>query len=229
VTDSTASRYRYLPTLLIILGLSWLASPAALADETGSTADQQRLEWNFKVYLDDSPIGFHRFSLSGDQQQRQLVTEADFQVKFLFITAYRYQHQNTETWQGDCLERLESRTDANGKLLSVVGERGPESFQVIATGTQASVQSCVKSFAYWDPRFLEESRLLNSQTGELIPVVIESLPGLSYKVRGKEVPAQGYRMRGKNLDMEIWYSPDRQWLGLVSNIKGDRTLRYELI
>ena len=115
MTDSTASRYRYLPTLLIILGLSWLASPAALADETGSTADQQRLEWNFKVYLDDSPIGFHRFSLSGDQQQRQLVTEADFQVKFLFITAYRYQHQNTETWQGDCLERLESRTDANGK------------------------------------------------------------------------------------------------------------------
>ena len=139
MTDSTASRYRYLPTLLIILGLSWLASPAALADETGSTADQQRLEWNFKVYLDDSPIGFHRFSLSGDQQQRQLVTEADFQVKFLFITAYRYQHQNTETWQGDCLERLESRTDANGNVISW-GSAGRHQFRGSRKSTAYAAQ-----------------------------------------------------------------------------------------
>lgn len=214
----------------VALCLTWLASPPLHADEKiTSEAEQQQHEWHFKVYLDDSPIGYHRFALSGDERQRELVTEAEFQVKFLFITAYRYAHQNREVWQGDCLQKLESRTDANGKLLSVVGERAAESFQVIASGTQASVPDCVKSFAYWDPRFLEESRLLNSQTGELVPVEIESLPGLSYKVRGQEVPAQGYRMRGKNLDMEIWYSRDHQWLGLVSSIKGGRTLRYELI
>ncbi len=221
--------YRTLSAFAVVLCLSWFSSPTLLADESGADAGGQQMEWHFRVYLDDSPIGYHRFELSGDKQQRELVTEAEFQVKFLFITAYRYRHQNKEIWQGDCLQKLESRTDANGRLLKVVGERGPESFHVVATGTRASIQDCVKSFAYWDPRLLEAPSLLNSQTGELIPVVIESLPGLSYKVRGQEVPAQGYRMRGQNLDMEIWYSRDYQWLGLVSSIKGGRTLRYELI
>lgn len=229
MAGSFSNLLRNVLAITIACGLSWISSSQVMAAESTSPADDRKLEWNFRVYLDDAPIGFHRFSLSGDDRQRQLVTEAEFQVKFLFITAYRYQHQNKEIWQGECLQRLESRTDANGKLLSVVGERGPESFHVIASGTQASVPDCVKSFAYWDPRFLEESRLLNSQTGELVPVEIESLPGLSYKVRGQDVPAQGYRMRGKNLDMEIWYSRDQQWLGLVSSIKGGRTLRYELI
>lgn len=229
MSSSAPSIYRTLSAFAVVLCLSWFSSPTLLADESVAAADQPQMEWNFRVYLDDTPIGYHRFELNGDKQQRELVTEAEFQVKFLFITAYRYQHQNREIWQGDCLQKLESRTDANGKLLTVVGERGPESFHVVASGTRASVQDCVKSFAYWDPRFLEETRLLNSQTGELVPVVIESLPGLSYQVRGQEVPAQGYRMRGKNLDMEVWYSRDHQWLGLVSSIKGGRTLRYELI
>lgn len=214
--------------LAIFVCLAWLASPALLAGPQVSAEAQQR-EWNFRVYLNDSPIGYHRFELSGDPQQRRLVTEADFKVKFLFVTAYRYQHQNTEIWQDDCLQRMESRTDANGKILSVQGERGPESFQVVATGRQDAVKGCVKSFSYWDPSFLEETHLLNSQTGELVPVLVEPLPGQSYTVRGQDVPARGYRVLGKNIDMEIWYSRDSQWLGLVSSIKGGRTLRYELI
>ena len=223
-----ANRYGYRITLAMLVCLAWFASPALLA-ETQVSADEQQQEWNFRVYLNDSPIGYHRFELSGDSRQRRLVTEADFKVRFLFVTAYRYQHQNTEIWRDDCLQRMDSRTDANGKILSVQGERGPESFQVGATGRQDAVEGCVKSFSYWDPSFLEETRLLNSQTGELVPVLVEPLPAKSYTVRGQDVPARGYRVRGKGIDMEIWYSRDSQWLGLVSSIKGGRTLRYELI
>ena len=34
---------------------------------------------------------------------------------------------------------------------------------------------CLMSFAYWDQRFLQQQRLLNTQTGELIAVEIPSL------------------------------------------------------
>lgn len=215
--------HRFFKLAALVL-LAWLPIAPVQAD---SAADIQ--EWNFKVYLDDSEIGYHSFRLIEGQDQRQLESQADFRVKFLFVTAYRYQHENVETWQGECLQQIESHTDANGKLLTVSGSQGPEGFKVETSDTSRQVPGCVKTFAYWDPRFLSESALLNSQTGEVIPVVIEPLPEPSYRVRGQEVPAQGYRMRGKNLDMEIWYSMDRQWLGLVSSIKGGRTLRYELI
>ena len=28
--------------------------------------------------------------------------------------------------------------------------------------------------------------------------------------------------------MQLWYTPDRQWLALESKTRGDRVLRYEL-
>jgi hypothetical protein len=211
--------------------LLWVMAPAMVlaANANAPSAGSTEQEWNFKVYLDDSAIGYHSFRLSQEQDHQLLETEAEFQVKFLFVTAYRYEHENTEIWKGDCLQQIESHTDANGKLMSVRGNQVPEGFQLNTAESSKAVAGCVKTFAYWDPRFLEESALLNSQTGEIIPVQIEPLGQRAIRAQGREVEALGYRMRGKNLDMQIWYSLDRQWLGLESTIKGGRTLRYELI
>ncbi len=82
------------------------------------------------MWLGDTAIGHHNFRLTETAGQRTLVTEADFRVRILFVTAYRYLHFNTETWQGDCLQKIESRTDANGRVLNVVGLRGPEGFEL---------------------------------------------------------------------------------------------------
>ncbi len=52
-------------------------------------------------------------------------------------------------------------TRDNGKPFAVLGERGA-----------ATLPACVRTFAYWDQRFLTEPRLLNSQTGELQSVTL---------------------------------------------------------
>jgi Family of unknown function (DUF6134) len=70
------------------------------AATTGSEA------WDFQVTLDGQPIGEHRFDLSISGDQRKLVSQAHFVVKFLGITAYRYRHKAVEQWQGDCLSGL---------------------------------------------------------------------------------------------------------------------------
>ena len=36
-------------------------------------------------------------------------------MRFLFIDAYHYEHSARELWRGDCLERLDARTDDNGE------------------------------------------------------------------------------------------------------------------
>lgn len=84
--------HRFVKLAALVL-LAWLPSAVVWADSTGDIQ-----EWNFKVYLDDSEIGYHSFRLIEGQDQRQLESQADFRVKFLFVTAYRYQHENVETW-----------------------------------------------------------------------------------------------------------------------------------
>ena len=121
--------------------------------------------WQFDVFLDGKPIGFHAFELRQEGEQKVLTTEASFDVKFLFITAFRYRHQNTEIWNEDCLLSIDAVTDSNGKELLVKGDVTDGGFNLQKTGGTSELPSCVQTFAYWNPAVLEATQLLNSQTG----------------------------------------------------------------
>lgn len=185
-------------------------------------------EWNFRVYLDDAEIGYHNFRLIDEGGRQQLMTEAEFQVKFLFITAYRYEHTNQETWQGDCLQEISARTDANGKRFVVSGAQEENGFAVTANQEQSEISGCVKTFAYWNPEILHEPALLNSQTGEVLPVTVTPVAEEMLLVRGEKTPAMRYKLTARNMELDIWYSSDDRWLALESTVKGGRKLRYEL-
>ena len=218
-----------LSTALVSVLMSLALAGFAVADtpESGSSGEFAR-EWNFRVLLDGNEIGYHNFSLLEEDGAQQLTAEADFKVKFLFITAYRYQHENHETWRNNCLQAIESRTDANGRRFEVKGSRSEDRLSIKANDARIEVPGCVKTFAYWNPDILVEPRLLNSQTGEVLPVDVEMIARETLNVRGEDTPAQRYRLEAKNMKLDLWYSDDQQWLALESTVKGGRKLRYEL-
>ena len=182
----------------------------------------------FDVFLDGKKIGYHRFEIDGSESDVAVVSEASFDVKFLFVTAFSYRHSARENWTGGCLEEIEARTDSNGKELNVVGERTGDSF-VIDTGEQeARLPGCVMSFAYWNPRILTARRLLNGQTGELLPVNIALRGEETITVRGEPQAARRHRISGPGLQIDIWLA-DGRWVALEALVPGGRLLRYELI
>ena len=187
-------------------------------------------DWNFRVYLDGKEIGFHNFSLSGDTDDQVLVTEAEFDVKLLFITVYKYRHRNQETWRGNCLRSIDSQTNANGDRFSVSGQQLSGKFDIDADEKSQIPGNCVMSFAYWDPSFLEQQFLLNSQTGEYTEVDIEPVGEQSILVQGREIVADRYRVTAPGVELEVWYSKGQgEWLGLQSTTKEGRKIRYELV
>ena len=171
--------------------------------------------WNFRAYLDDSAIGTHRFSLRQSGAESELLSEARFDVKLLFFTAYRYVHRANERWRGNCLVSMDSKTDDDGKPYSVSAERNPN-------------DGCVMSFAYWNPEILRQSRLLNAQTGELEKVSVADLGDDSVRVRGSVVAAKRYRISGPKNPIDLWYSPAGEWLALDAALDGGRRLRYRI-
>ncbi len=179
-----------------------------------TAASAQTRAWNYRVLLDESEIGRHRFALYENGAEREMRVEARFEVKFLAITFYRYEHVATERWRDGCLRALVSRTDDDGERLAV-DWRDP------GTG-------CQMSFAYWNPRILQQQRLLNAQTGEIVPVRVLDLGEESIKVRGRPVRAQRYRLSAPPLEIDIWLD-DGDWVALESPARGGPRLRYELL
>jgi hypothetical protein len=170
--------------------------------------------WNFRVFLDEREIGRHRFTLSGQGAERELRSEARFDVRVLRIPAYRYRHDALERWRGDCLLSLSATTDDNGEP-SAVDWRGQPG-------------ACDMSFAYWNPRILQARRLLNAQTGEVVPVTVTAQGEETMEVRGRPVLAQRHRLTGPRLAIDLWYA-EGEWVALQSEAAGGRLLRYRLM
>ncbi len=199
----------------------------AFAISAPAMAAEQK-EWNFKVLLDESEIGYHRFSLTETEGHRELRSEARFDVKILFFTAYKYRHTTIEHWNDGCLNRIESTTVANGDQVSLQGQIDGDGFFVTTNDHADHLPACVMTFAYWNPDFLEQSHLLNPQSGKYLEVDAETIRREPVAVRGALVPATRYRLRAGELTLDIWYSQNDEWIALESTANGGRKLRYEL-
>lgn len=200
-----------------------LGSAATAADSAGDTL-------RFQVLLDDRPIGTHEFRIAGDGDRRTVETRARFDVRVLFVPVFRYSHDNTEVWADGCVQRLDSQTDSNGRPFRVSLDRDDDGYRIATLdGSSEDAARCISTFAYWDPAFLQQSRLLNSQTGELIEVEVEPLGVVDLDWPGIEVPVEGFRIVAESdgVDIRVYYSEaDRRWMALESRLESGRLMRY---
>ncbi len=197
-----------------------------------STASAERMEnaasWDFTVYLDGKKIGNHRFDLSVVDGVRQVQSAADFDYKLLFVSVYQYEHRAEELWADNCLVNLKANTNTNGKQVSVSGEQSASGFVIERDESRVELPNCVMTFAYWNPAFLDQSRLLNPQTGEYIDVRVDAVGDEILQIRGQDVTATRFRLTARETDLTLWYSATQEWLALESVAKGGRIIRYEL-
>lgn len=227
---------RSVPCVTFRSGLLFALTPLALlALAPAHAAAPPTGEWNFVASLNDKAIGNHRFSMTGSGDERRLVGEANFDVKFIGISAYRYQHKVVEKWRGNCLVDLASKTDDDGKITRVRAQSegelasGDDGLLVsIDNATGVPLRGCVMSFAYWNPAIRTQTRLLNAQTGKAEKVQVARAGNGEIDVRGKATPAIRWRITGATNPIDIWYSETGEWIGLDSTVDGDRKLSYRL-
>ena len=72
--------------------------------------------WEFDAVLNDKVIGQHTFIY----EDEKTVSDANFKFEYLFMD-FIYQHKSSETWQGNCLKTISSKTDDDGDMYDVSG------------------------------------------------------------------------------------------------------------
>jgi len=84
------------------------------------------------------------------------------------------------------------------------------------------------TFAYWNPLMLQQSHLINPETGEDVAVSIAPVGEEDIQLRGASVHARHYHLHSAKLEIDLWYSLDGDWLALESTSGKGRRLRYVL-
>jgi len=212
---------------------SWIASVLlaifALPVEADNVAAQTVVRtWRFDVSLDDKPIGEHEFTAATKNDLVEVQSRARFAVNVLLVPVYRYEHTSREVWRDGCLISIDAQTRQNGTVSSVRGTASGDRFELIGPFGPTTLEGCVKTFAYWDSRFLLEKRLLNAQTGEYQAITTTDRGRDTRVVAGRAREATRHTLTADSLQIDLWYSPEGEWLGLESVTVDGRRLRYDI-
>jgi len=202
-------------------------------DNLSANTPLTRQNWNFIAYLDDEKIGYHNFEVINNDGEMIVNTQAKFDVSFMFITVYSYEHKNKEIWSNECLISLDSSTLDGGEELFVNLSNTNGNTRIITPDSNITKNSCIRSFAYWDYELINSKELLNVQTGELIDVSYNFVGSEKINVNNQSIDARHYQLKGKDsagklINISLWYNSNDQWLALQSVLDNGRSLRYQL-
>jgi hypothetical protein len=204
-----------------------LLAVAFLASAVSANVAAAR-EWHFDVSVDGLPIGTHDISLQENGDARSAVSDMRFRVSLLGFKAGSYEQHEEETWKGDCLSRIDTRTVEKGVTTTVSGRLEGGSFVIDGPAAQQRLPACVMSFAYWNPRVLKQANLINVQTGASTPITVQALGKEAFNLRGASVDAAHYRIDTARNRIDVWYSPEGDWIGLRSTSQQGHVLAYRL-
>ena len=210
----------YSLTLLLITTPSFLLS--------NTTIDRL----HFNVYRNDSLIGYHNLDFYDKDGLVESKIAIKFEVTFLGFVVYEYLHNNHEKWMNNTLVFMEASTDANGDLLDCKVNKKENTFKILGTNGDFTLDKKITPTTYWKFDQLitgEKNKVLNSQDCSYINFEIKylgdemiydnSLKASRYKLLGKE-------FTGDDVNIDIWYK-DKKWVKMIF-LKDGSTVEYFL-
>ena len=208
---------------ITLVSLYAISSPqVSYGDEAIGYDPVDREVWVFDAFIGKKKIGVHEFEVVRSGDKITAKSSASFEYKVLKIPLFSYEHSVVEIYNSDsCLKSISSETTTNSKRIQVMGEKKGDSFFVTGNTDATFERACLMPFAYWSPRLLDQTALINGQTGKMTPIKIQSV----------DSPDSGknYVLSGEDLNIELAYSSEDKWTGLQSKLPLGRTLKYTLV
>lgn len=211
---------------------AFIGAFAATGLMVGTPAFAERLDG---VY-DDAKIGDIVFSMDrkgktiGNHSVRytpledgtlQVDVTIAIKVKFAFITAYRYEHRNTEIWSadGETLLAIDVETNNNGTNIKISGQREGDVFLMTdEDGVTREIEGSVMPTSYWNAGVLNaDAVILNTQKGVVEDAYFDpKSASVALMPSGPQLAAQLYEVKGSKLNRIFvdYTERSRCWVGL---------------
>lgn len=196
---------------------AFLAGAAASLASPAFAAAPPAWDIDFDVRIAGQSVGHHRLAFRRDAAGDLRVTvDVAMRVRLMFVTVFNYRQQAEETWRGDRLLSLESRTVDGDHRDHVVAEPDGEGRLAVRSsraGDRVVDGDMWPTSAFWRPAAVERSRFLDVATG-VIRLVDIAYRGLeTIEALGRERPARRYFVDTSRA-FDIWYGSDGAWLRL---------------
>ncbi|MBY8977542.1 hypothetical protein KHP62_17140 [Rhodobacteraceae bacterium NNCM2] len=195
-----------------IAGTSMLAAGSLLPNAGRATGRAFR---SFRIRRAGAEIGKHTLSATLGEGGFQIDIRIDLAVKFLGVTAYRYNLINREVWRDGQIVSVNSRVNDDGSDEFCKVQNDGDVLQVSGSRFSGTLPLEAVTTSYFDMDFLGRRPWISTQSGAALPVDVADAGGGRWNVTGE-------------LETTLIYDERGEWMGSVFDAGGE-TATYELV
>lgn len=186
----------------------------SLAGGVGSAPPQSGTTMVYTIHHEDyGDIGEHRVTFTQKGEQLVVDVENKVEVRILAITAFRFEANRRELWQGDRMVGYRSVTHEDGRDIAISGEVVGDRLVIDAPSGRIETEAGTFPTHPWNKAIAGESVLMDTKTGELLNVDIANLGEEVIEAGGRTIEATKYRVTG-DAEREVWFDDEDNWVRL---------------
>ena len=178
---------------------------------------------NYDILRGGAVIGHQTTHYTVSGQDMTVTVDVNAALHALGVRVYHYEHHEEEQWRAGQMVHLASTTDDNGTPRHVDATRDPQTgaWRGI-TGTQPGPGPML-STSLWNNQTVSQTRLLDRETGEVVPVHVGAAEPQEIQLGQRHVTASKYDLAGP-MKGTVWYDPNGCWVQALFHTRVDGSL-----
>lgn len=196
-----------------------ILAPLQATAQPWKPANGAKLE--FDVLRDGGQFGTHILSFARDGETLTVKTDVNLRVDLGPINFFEYIHNVTETYAGERLIWVGSRTKNEGKWKTLSAEPAGGGLKVTGEKFKGVLSGLVIPSTHWNENEMKQPKMFSTETGEMLPIKVSDRGIEKVKAGGMTIDARRYDVDSE-LDASFWYDAQGRWVKCVFEAQGSK-------
>ena len=145
-------------------------------------------EAKFDIIRKNKVIGSHEITFAENNDVLLIETNIDIEVKVLFLSAYTFTHQSTETWINGNFTKIVAHSDfEDEREYFIKGQDNNDSFLASGMDWKLELDKNILPSNLWNIDVLKQKEIFDTQKGVVRKIDVEDLGYEKIKVNKKNI------------------------------------------
>ncbi len=156
-------------------------------------------EVRFDVIRKNNVIGTHEIKFTNNNDVLLVETNIEVEVKVLFISAYKFTHQSTETWINGNFTKIVGHSDfEDEREYFIKGQDNNDSFLASGMDGKLELDKNILPSNFWNIDILKQKEIFDTQKGIVRKIDVENLGYEEIKLNNKNIKCNKFLFNASN-------------------------------